>query len=118
MGQSTDAILTYGLAVEEGTDAHDICEQLQDERYSDHTAATKLFDVEAIGHCSGDYRMYLIGVESLTKRANRGYPIEIDPTTLLKNEDEARDKLKSFCAHFGLPFAEESCKWILASDWC
>lgn len=116
MGQSTDAILCYGINIEQDSEAHEVCEQLQDEKYSEHSAATKELGVEAIGHCSGDYRMYIIGAHET--RAWRGEPKEINPTMLLVNENETRDRIKAFCARFGLPFSDEACKWWLASDWC
>jgi LmbE family N-acetylglucosaminyl deacetylase len=117
MGTSTDAILTYGFQVEEGTAAHETCEALQDERYSEHSAAQKEIGVEALGHCSDAQRMFVIGVIPLTTRAWRGNPVEIVPTALLTNENEARDKLKQFCERFGLPFDEAKCGWWLQSDW-
>ncbi|HEY6921952.1 MAG TPA: hypothetical protein VI653_00675 [Steroidobacteraceae bacterium] len=117
MGQSTNAILTYGFQIEEDSEAHAVCEQLQDDRYDEASAAEKELDVEAISHCSSNCPMFVIGVVSLTTRARRGHPKEIIPTALLKNEDEARDKLKRFCERFGLPFDADKCGWWLQSDW-
>jgi LmbE family N-acetylglucosaminyl deacetylase len=116
MGQSTDAILTYGIAIETDSEAWEVCEKLQDERYDEHTSATKELGVEAIGHCSGDYRMYIVGAHET--KAWRGNPREIAPDRLALGDAETRTRIKAFCERFGLPFDDAACKWWLASDWC
>ena len=116
MGQSTDAILAYGINLdEEGSDPWEICESLQYDRYADAEAAKKELGIDLIQHCSNGCPMYIIGVEHL--RAWRGEPKEVDPAGLLLDEKATRAKIQAYCERFGLPFSDDACKWYLASNW-
>lgn len=115
MGQSTDAILCYGINIEDGSDQHEACEALSgDDHYEALEAAEKELGVELVGHCSGDYRMYIIGTHKT--RAWRGDPKEIDPASMVIDEKAARAQIRTFCERFKLSFSEDACKWWLASD--
>ena len=119
MGQSTDAYLVYGIEVEEDSYSHAICEALQDERYKEHSEATREFGVEAISHCSHDYPMYIIVSTKLANCAYRGHPKKLDIAALQLVVDEdsyIRDNIDKFFERFGI-VNDKKYSWILCSDW-
>lgn len=79
MGTSTDAILAYGIPVEEETTPGNLTEEeweeIREEWETDKIEA-RGFDV--IYHCSGDYPMYFLAVPNTEVRAWRGSPKKVD----------------------------------------
>ena len=89
MGQSTDAILFFGIACneEEGGDVHDLIERNEE--------ALKAHGVEAFTHCSGECPMLALGIEASIQRARRGYPDEVDVDEMAAvNAEEWREKIR------------------------
>ena len=95
MGQSTDAILCYGvqlgeddepLAFMEGFDELDdlLLKEGNQPRWGDEGhdfqsqwAWLATQPVEMVHHCSGNYTMYIIALRGTVTTASRGYPEEV-----------------------------------------
>ena len=119
MGQSTDAYLVYGIEIEEDSDSHSICEALQDERYKEHSEATKELGVEVISHRSSDCPLYLVVSKKLKNWSWRGFPRKLDLAALqlVVDEDSSiRDNIDKFCERFEI-VNDKKYSWILCSDW-
>lgn len=113
MGQSTDAILCYGMQIEQDSDLHEMVDYLYDEHWSAVSKARVELGVNIISHCSADYPMYIIGIEHGTAR--RGHPIEFETLPVAGEMD--KQKIFMFCQRFNIPFEAAKVKWILTSDW-
>jgi hypothetical protein len=111
MGQSTDAILMYGVCIEEGSNIHEYIEEEGNELYDMQFDGTKDGDVVIETHCSCDYPMYFIGYESTRTLASRGYPKSVDPTQPVDSAE-----LKAFLAKHNID--DSNMGWHLFSMWC
>ena len=132
MGTSTDGILVFGIALEEGTEPGfledydgDFDEFLNDlsglPKYSEsgHDFAEQQkfrenFPVDLTWHCSFEYPMYIVAVRGTKVTAHRGNPVEINPANLAIS-DEKKAALKEFCETYGIEWSEP--KWWLVSMW-
>lgn len=117
MGISTDAILAYGYDLgddieiehEEDESKGEVLERRLLERLVGFTdvwtkedktyfererAAKKEMGLEIIYHCSEDYPMYFLASRGSEIRANRGYPVKINPLDINDNHDHWNAKLK------------------------
>lgn len=138
MGQSTDAILVFGIEVgdegenpfisEDDYDTKD--EEWLEEResvmdYMDVIAKAEGYDYSWAGgknshplvmvdHCSGDYPMYILGLARTHTLASRGSPEEIDPVDMSVTEEEIK-LLRDFCEKYNIEYSEP--KWLLCSMW-
>lgn len=115
MGQSTDAIFTYGFQIEEDSDSHEICESLRNDRWEECSEAEKELGIKLISHCSCDYPMYVIGSEKTTVTAHSAYPKLVQ--ILQIDENMEKTKIRMFCDRFGIEFNESGCGFWLQSDW-
>src|SRR3990167_5992720 len=70
MGVSTDAILIFGVLIPEGGEDYILAEHLYEKDWFPG-------DIGIVLHCSFGCPMYAVAVKSLTKKANRGYPVEV-----------------------------------------
>lgn len=71
--------------------------------------------VELVNYCSGDYPMYALAIPSTVRKASRGNPTVIDPTTLAVSATEHEALLK-FMADHAIE-ASDSPAWLLTSYW-
>lgn len=116
MGQSTDALLMYGIRLTDEADLE------YDEEADEGSAAARLAwsgdDVDGVtieSHCSGEYPMYIIAIKATVIRAWLGHPKDIDPAKLVAQSEWA-DKLQAFVLKYKLP-TEGQMGWIMASNW-
>lgn len=126
MGVSTDAILVFGMQVEDESEDSEKIESFlgDDEDESGDSGwqrvekAQKKTGAEIVYHCSGEYQMYIVGVHQMC--ASRGYPVAVDPEKLERTERELSADLKaieSLCDAVGISFNPKKCKWWLCSNW-
>jgi len=136
MGQSTDAILCWGLKVggeDEGCPWEDKAREAGfDDPFSDEAFAyfmigekyvswlkareeMKKVDVELITHCYWDYPMYILAVRASNKTASRGSPESI-PDDYLTVPPQWVEAIIEACKKLGIEY--ESPGWILCSYWC
>ncbi len=115
MGQSTDAIIAYGIQIDEESETHNLLDDLRNERWKELSEAEKEFNgVTIVSHCSGDYPMYIIGFE--VQRAYRGDGKVIEACDLTV-KDRYKRSIGEFCTRFGIKFNLDECKFWLVSDW-
>ena len=69
--------------------------------------------VEEVMHCSSDYPMTILAVPGFVRRANRGYPLDIKPESLVVPQGKI-DAFKAWLAQHGV---EDEPRWILCSFW-
>lgn len=117
MGQSTDAILVYGVPLKD--DADSILLDAADEH--DHII-NKLIDNQTIDgiyfefHCSGDYPMYIVAIENSKQWAWRGHPIKIDIEKLSLDVIGMKKKIAEFVSKYNLK-TDGEIGWWMASYW-
>jgi len=135
MGVSTDAILTFGIDLndelpafltnaeteEEHDDLDDFLAHeagLTDWRAEGHyekkRALVESCPVEIVRHCSGEYTMYILAVRGTVRTAYRGHLTEIDPTSLVVSPEKIVS-FKKWCEDHGVEYQEP--KWFLVSFW-
>ena len=119
MGQSTDAILSFGINNTSDDESTiypwanlfaDIKRNEHEDEDSPPYLRTGLIDI--VQHCSCDYPMYIIAIRSTVKTAWRGQVVTVE------NLDVDPDELQQFiewCRGRGI---EEDPKWFLVSNWC
>lgn len=124
MGVSNDAIIAYGLDLNEEIpeglqalfDAYDVRAAYFDdyidavsgtigESYAVRSAAREKFPVDLLTHCSYDYPMYFLAIRGSNKRASRGYPerIRVDD---FKITNEQMVAFNRFCVDIGVDPAQ------------
>lgn len=129
MGVSTDAILVYGIPLDDGVEFP--FDDTEDTYYDHKNKPTKLSDPNALEgmvcwgdviegltvetHCSCDYPMYILTVASSRIRAARGNPEAVDPNGM-GSMDAFDDSLRAFAKQHNLPHGEPG--WYLCSMWC
>jgi hypothetical protein len=127
MGVSTDAILVFGMQIEDESEnsrkIDEILEEDDDESgtsgYNRLSEVQKETGAEVVWHCSKEHTMYIIGVRSMS--ASRGYPVAVDPKMFVRTEREVKKDLEAIaalCEFVGIPFKAKRCKWWLCSNWC
>ncbi len=134
MGQSTDALLAFGVCLaQEGGEldflAHASCDDLDDmiraeagisdgEYGEVWKAAKAAYPVDLIQHCSGDYPMWILAVRGTNLLARRGYPEDFDPAKLTVTQDQI-EALKAFVEKHAIELADGEFKpsWLLFSNW-
>ena len=134
MGQSTDAILFYGILFEEegeppafiadaGFDYFDDYVESQSglplygqegHSFDDHRAYKESLPVEMIHHCSSEYEMYGLAVKGCSFLAKRGYPVTLD-NGLPEVSDGKRQAFLKWLSDRGIAYDDP--KWILCSYW-
>ena len=72
------------------------------------------FPVEIINYCSYDCPMYIIAIPETCKSNRRGYPVEVDPATLVVPEQLQR--FKDWFEEHNIETEGEP-KWWLSSFW-
>lgn len=120
MGQSTDAILVFGLNIPENFDPSPIADALDVDRETfddwdgikDHLETT--LEVTLVVHCSNTHPMYIVALNNgkMGWTAWRGYPREV--ATLPRPTEEQTARLRKAAEVLGLPFDP---KWWLVSWW-
>lgn len=141
MGQSTNAILCFGLQVDE---EHEWAEILcpEDDNYPDlyeyiltkaaiskparltdddgwenyvlaKKAALEAYPIDLVPHCALDFPMWIVAVRRTVQEASRGDAAVVEVTDVTPEEIVA---LKAFCAEFDIPYTEPA--WLLASYVC
>lgn len=114
MGVSTDAKLVYGFEIEPESDESEICDLLMDEEYDKLEAAEKLGG-ELVYHCSDEETMYIVGVDSTSVTAHRGYPKTIDPAMFSADPTMLDATLRKFAEAIGVE--PKTGKWLICSYW-
>ncbi|AMO44150.1 hypothetical protein DSS3P8_092 [Roseobacter phage DSS3P8] len=130
MGQSTDAILVYGILLEgEDSDTpeflgdfNDFEEFVEDAlamppygdpdrpTYADRDAMIRAYPVTMVTHCSLDYPMYILAVPGTEITANRGHAHTFDEWPHV--DGERRAAFHAWAEAHGI---EGEGKWILCS---
>lgn len=130
MGTSTDAILVYGVPLDEGDlpwktddgegDWEDWLLRLAgftetnwrvNGYWERKRAALAAFPFDIVPHCSCDYPMYILTIRGTATTANRGFPEKIEAL-----EPKDPSELLAFCAEHGMKHGEPG--WWLCSMWC
>ncbi len=134
MGQSTDAILFYGILLEEEDEVpafiaeagfEDFDEYVESQSglplygeeghsFEAHRAYKDSLPVEMIYHCSGDYPMYGLAVKGSKLRASRGHPITLENGLPNVSKDQEQAFLL-WVSERGIEADDP--KWILCSNW-
>lgn len=115
MGIATNAIITFGVICEEGTefpwDDHegDFIEWWEE----NHKDEDIPFDVE--NYCSDSNEMFALTIPGHTTVAKRGYPEEIKPWFLIFNQEKYEDFMY-FITKYEIEF-EKGPSWFLISYW-
>lgn len=130
MGQSTDAILVYGILLE-GEDSDtpeflgdfdDFEEFVEDDMgiapygdptrpsYEDRASMTSTYPVALVYHCSYEYPMYILAVPGTEITANRGYAHTFDEWPDV--DGERRAAFHAWAAAHGI---KGEGRWILCS---
>lgn len=125
MGQSTDAILVFGIQLKEEDQTPEFLGDFDDfDEYVDNLNGLSGADykvrkdarescpADMTMHCSLDYTMYVLSVRGTETVASRGYPKEIKTLDVSATQIEA---FKEWCAARGIESAEP--KWLLCSMW-
>lgn len=80
------------------------------------------YGVELVGHCSGEYRMWILAAWHV--EASRGYPqrLDLDELRVAETRDDFDGKLRRACEVLGFTVADDKGQsvepgWLLASDW-
>jgi hypothetical protein len=122
MGQSTDAIICYGVAISEDFDFPEFDYDAED---SDAEAVRNplgymvdsgdpVGDIVLVQHCSDAYPMYIVAIKGTEIRAWRGSPRLFFPQNMV-SAPHWDAKLRAFCEKHNIPFSEPG--WILCSNW-
>jgi hypothetical protein len=121
MGTSTDAILVYGIPLEE--DAIDeYGEPSEGEEDTNSLPSRMAFMGDTIDgvriayHCSNKCTMHIAAAAGTERRARRGYPVEIDPASLAVDPVWA-PRLETFVAKHNLQTMGKPPGWYLVSYW-
>ena len=121
MGVSTDAMLVFGIDLDE--DGGQFEDQIDRElnipdygspdrpSYEEIKKMENDFPVTIVKHCSGECPMYIVAIPGTLMQASRGYPRIIDG---LEVSAEKVEKFKAWCAKNGI---EDEPTWLLASMW-
>jgi hypothetical protein len=116
MGTTTNAVLFYGFVEQEEGDWSDAVDRHEEWDYTELRDLEKRLDVELDSHCSHDYPMWYIAVESKTVTARRGDVKEITSATL--EIDPTWDaKLREYAAAFEIDLGDQVPGWCLVSYW-
>lgn len=111
MGVSTNAILFYGVELEEG----EITGEDLDEKGLDFLWSGNESGIGWGTHCASEYPIYFIATKEIT--VSRGDCIDVDQDLLLV-EGSWRQKIIDFCKEYDLPVAEgQEPGWRLCSYW-
>jgi len=139
MGQSTNAIMAFGIDLgEELPDsfhAHDdeddgfesehflacdFCIEIPEwtpetntEYWKAKWTAIAAIPIELIEHCSSEYPMYFLAVRGTKQTALRGHTVDADQRDIEPSEIDA---LRAFCERHGVEWKEP--KWQIFSMWC
>lgn len=89
----------------------------QQARYAARREAIDSIDFELVGHCSCDYRMYLLTLKDLHWSANRGRPVEVSQLLGWTPGPVPVRQLLRAAELLGVDPPEPP-KLLLASDWC
>jgi hypothetical protein len=139
MSTSTDAILFYGFACDDGDKNHEILCGTDDEPEDGDDEADpqeasearwrKAFDLPSLAdvekhqekypvvighHCTCDYMMYYVAIRKTELTASRGCPEKVRSFRVGLEWD---DQLREFCKRMGLR-APKQFGWCLVSMWC
>lgn len=122
MGVSTDAILFFGICIDDGSELHDrIVEESTAGDEGEPTKGTLAwlndtgnakFGCIVDAHCSHEYPMYFIAAQGSVITAWRGKPKGIEALTV---HPDWRSNLAAFCEKYGVPWEEPG--WWLVSYW-
>jgi hypothetical protein len=115
MGQSTDAIVAYGVPLEEGS-----VEDYDEEGGEESGPAYMAFmgnsegGIEIESHCSGDYTMHFVAIKGTRRIAHRGHPVKV---TTPEPKPEWDGKIEAFCKKYKLKATGKPAWWLM-SWWC
>jgi hypothetical protein len=112
MSVSTNAIIAYGIEVEEES-LGEVATAWMDEYAGIPSEVTTEF--ELITHCSGEYPMYILAISGTREEASRGYPevITIDCSSVRLDWSA---KLREFAEEHGIEVSGNP-SWKLFSYW-
>ena len=114
MGTSTDAMLMYGVPLDEDTDLsydEDVDTQQSGPAFMNFMGKAE-GGIEIVEHCSKDCTMYFAIIEGTLVRAWRGYPMKVETP---KPEASWNKRLAAFCKKHGLSAGKPA--WYIASMW-
>jgi hypothetical protein len=122
MGVSSNAILFYGICIDDHTELHErIVEESTAGDEGEPTEGTLAWlwhlgdpDLRCVvdAHCSGEYPMFFIAAQGSVVTAWRGKPKSIEALTV---DPDWRSNLAAFCEKYGVPWEEPG--WWLVSYW-
>lgn len=118
MGVSTDALLLYGVPLEEEAFEHFDEDDASAEQSGPAYMACMGNEEDGVAlerHCSGECPMYFVAIPKQTTTAWRGHPQNVTGKELIQRP-EWDDTLRSFVTKHKLKTAGEPGWWI-ASDW-
>jgi hypothetical protein len=124
MGTSTDAILVYGIPIEdeELARAYYNADEDEDEDFEGSEAERLAYHggdingVILVDHCSHSCNMHIVGIKGTETQAWRGYPKQIPVADLTPSNPEWDEKLSAFIDRNKLTAAGQP-GWYLASWW-
>ena len=112
MGQSTNAILVWGVDLDLGEleeEVQDRIEHLLDDGWEELERLEKKTGVALVSHCCSEEPMYILGLAATMTVARRGYPEKIVSLDLPKN---AQESLTSFAEALGIVVTKKGKKWL------
>lgn len=118
MGQSTDAILVYGIPLVE-----DSIEEFDEENDKEEGIAYLAWSgktengISLEAHCSSEFTMQIVAIEKTKTVAWRGHPVKLNLQTLInKQQSDWNDRLHAFVKKYNLE-TEGKPGWYLCSYW-
>lgn len=116
MGTSTDAILVYGIPLEEGAIRYDENAK-SGPSYMYYTGGVE-DGVEIVMHCSAEYPMHIVAIPGTAISAYRGSPTPVAVDSLLPGTEADNELLLAFLKKHKLKKSKGAKPgWWLCSYW-
>ena len=117
MGVSTDAILVYGIPLEECAIDHHRDGDPEEGPAWMAASGDEVDGIEIVSHCSDSHPMHIVAIVGTQTRAWRGHPVRVKART--KPRGGAWDrKLRAFVKKHSLEAAPDAKPgWWLCSEW-
>ena len=120
MGVSTDAIVFYGLLVDDDSPAFEKLSHYEETEAEEQNplggivyTGHAIDGVTIVTHCSDGSPMFAVAIADSVVTAWRGHPRPLQP--VLPSHAGSDAKLRAFCEKHGITWREPS--WLLVSYW-